>query len=87
MQSMIINPPYYQSMGLRSVLRVESGIKKKSKYNIKWTYSRPHLKATMLAQRQHEWKWCINTSYLQRQQPKKIQKRRKRIGKKRVKAT
>ena len=77
---------YYQSMGLRSVLLVESGIKKKKSLNITLNgHILGHISKPPCWQ--HEWKWCINTSYLQRQQPKKIQKRRKRIGKKRVKAT
>ena len=87
MQSMIINPPYYQSMGLRSVLWVESGIKKKSKYNIKWTYSRPHLKATMLAQRQHEWEMVYQYKLFTEATTKKDSKKKKTKRKKRVKAT
>ena len=80
---------YYQSMGLRSVLLVESGIKKKkkSKYNIKWTYSRPHLKATMLAQRQHEWEMVYQYKLFIEATTKKDSKKKKTKRKKRVKAT
>ena len=75
---------YYQSMGLRSVLLVESGIKKKKSLNITLNgHILGHIsKPPCWPKDNMNGKWCINTSYLQRQQPKKIQKRRKRKGKK-----
>ena len=58
-----------------------------SKYNIKWTYSRPHLKATMLAQRQHEWEMVYQYKLFTEATTKKDSKKKKTKREKRVKAT